>query len=76
MIRFFTTPALILAAAMTLSACATPFDVSRNAPLETMRPVIEVPMHDWIAWTLFNWARWGSCSVGVQLCCGLKPTDG
>jgi hypothetical protein len=21
--------------------------VSRNAPLETMRPVIEVPMHDW-----------------------------
>ena len=47
MIRLFTTPALILAAAMTLSACVTPFDVSRNAPLETMRPVIEVPMHDW-----------------------------
>lgn len=47
MIRLFTTPALILAAAMALSACATPFDVSRNAPLETMRPVIEVPMNDW-----------------------------
>lgn len=47
MIRLFTTPALILAATMALSACATPYAVSRNAPLDTMRPVIEVPMQDW-----------------------------
>jgi hypothetical protein len=47
MIRFFTTPALIVAAALTLSACASPSQVSRNAPFENQVPSIEVPMQDW-----------------------------
>lgn len=47
MIRPFVRPALLLAAAMALSACATTGDVTRNAPLETMRPVIEAPVGDW-----------------------------
>jgi hypothetical protein len=45
--RIFTTPALILAAALGLSACATPFDVSRDAPFDTISPVIEAPTQDW-----------------------------
>ena len=47
MTRFFTTPALIVAAALTLSACASPSQVSRNAPFESQIPAIEVPMQDW-----------------------------
>lgn len=45
--RIFTTPALIVAAALGLSACATPFDVSRNAQFDNISPVIEVPTQDW-----------------------------
>lgn len=45
--RFFTTPALIIAAALTLSACASPSQVTRNAPFEDPIPSIEVPMQDW-----------------------------
>jgi hypothetical protein len=45
--RFFLTPALIVAAALGLSACATPFDVSRDAPLAPITPVIEAPTQDW-----------------------------
>jgi hypothetical protein len=47
MTRFFTTPALILAAALGLSACAGGSDVSRNAPFDSIAPVIEVPTQDW-----------------------------
>lgn len=45
--HIFTTPALILSAALALSACATPFDVSRNASINTIAPVIETPTQDW-----------------------------
>lgn len=45
--RFFTTPALIIAAALGLSACASPFDVSRDASLNTVPNVIEIPTQDW-----------------------------
>ena len=45
--RIFTTPALIIAAALGLSACATPFDVTRNASIGTITPVIEAPTQDW-----------------------------
>lgn len=45
--RIFTTPALILAAALGLSACGVPFDVSRNAPFDNIAPVIEAPTQDW-----------------------------
>lgn len=45
--RIFTTPALILAAALGLSACATPFQVSRDAPFDNITPVIEAPTQDW-----------------------------
>ncbi|MBF9061452.1 hypothetical protein HKCCSP123_19915 [Rhodobacterales bacterium HKCCSP123] len=43
----FTTPALILAAALGLSACAGPSDVSRDASFGPTAPVIEVPTQDW-----------------------------
>jgi len=45
--RFFTTPALIFAAALGLSACAAPFDVSRNASISTIAPVIAAQTQDW-----------------------------
>jgi hypothetical protein len=45
--RFFTTPALIVAAGLGLSACATPFDVSRNAAFDTFTPSIQAPTQDW-----------------------------
>jgi hypothetical protein len=46
--RIFTTPALIVAAALGLSACGTtPFDVSRDAPFDNITPVIEAPTQDW-----------------------------
>jgi len=45
--RFFTTPALIIAAALGLSACGTPFDVSRNASFNSVAPVIDVQTQDW-----------------------------
>jgi hypothetical protein len=45
--RIFTTPALILAAALGLSACGVPFDVSRDAPFDNISPAIEAPTQDW-----------------------------
>lgn len=45
--RIFTTPALIVAALLGLSACGTPLDVSRNAAFSTISPVIEAPTQDW-----------------------------
>lgn len=45
--RIFTTPALIIAAALGLSACAAPFDVTRNVNIDTISPVIETPTQDW-----------------------------
>lgn len=47
MIRLLKSPALIIVAIMGLSACAAPHDVSRNAPLDTMRPVVDLPSQDW-----------------------------
>lgn len=47
MARNFTTPAILVAAALALSACASPFAVSRDATLNTIAPVIEAPMQDW-----------------------------
>lgn len=47
MTRSFTTPALIVAATLGLSACATPFDVTRNAPFTPAAPVIEAATQDW-----------------------------
>lgn len=47
MIRLFKTGALIVAAALSVSACAAPMQVARNAPFENQVPVIEVPMSDW-----------------------------
>jgi hypothetical protein len=47
MTRNFFTPALIVAAALGLSACSAPFDVTRNAPFEPVAPVIEAPTLDW-----------------------------
>jgi len=45
--RIFTTPVLIIAAVLGLSACAAPFDVSRNATLSTITPAIEAQTQDW-----------------------------
>jgi hypothetical protein len=47
MTRNFTTPALILVATLGLSACAAPFDVTRNAPFTPATPVIEAIAQDW-----------------------------
>lgn len=47
MTRSFTIPALIVAAALGLSACTSPFDVTRNAPYDPVTPVIEAPTQDW-----------------------------
>jgi hypothetical protein len=46
MLKILKTPALIVAAALGLSACATPFDVSRDAPFD-VTPVIEAQTQDW-----------------------------
>lgn len=40
-------PALIAAALMGLSACSMPFDVTRNARIDTVTPVIEAQTQDW-----------------------------
>ena len=45
--RIIKSPALILAAALGLSACGMPFDVSRDASLDNISPVIEAPTQDW-----------------------------
>ncbi|PWK62055.1 DUF6778 family protein [Roseicyclus mahoneyensis] len=45
--RIFTTPALIVAALLGLSACGTPLDVMRNASISTIAPVIDAPTQDW-----------------------------
>jgi hypothetical protein len=45
--QFFRTPAVIILAALGLSACATPSDVSRNAPFDGIPTVIEAPTQDW-----------------------------
>ncbi|NKX43926.1 DUF6778 family protein [Roseicyclus persicicus] len=45
--RILITPALIVAAALGLSACSTPFDVSRDTPFDPITPVIEAPTQDW-----------------------------
>lgn len=47
MTRFFPTPALIVAAALMLQACASPPEVARSIPLETQLPSIEGTMQDW-----------------------------
>lgn len=47
MIKRLFKSALIIAAVAGLSACAMPFDVSRNASIESFSPVIEVPTQDW-----------------------------
>jgi hypothetical protein len=45
--RIFIKSALIVAAALGLSACATPFDVSRDASLNTIAAAVTVPTENW-----------------------------
>ena len=45
--RSFITPALIVVAALGLSACTSPFDVTRNAPFDPIAPSVEVATQDW-----------------------------
>jgi hypothetical protein len=47
MIRFFPTPALIVAAALMVQACASPPEVSRNMTLASQVPSVDVTMQDW-----------------------------
>lgn len=44
--RIYTTPALIVAAMLGLSACSAPFDVTRNAPFAPATPVAEAPIQN------------------------------
>ena len=47
MLHKFLTPALIVVAMLGLSACGTPFDVSRNTTLNMITPPVEAPTQDW-----------------------------
>jgi uncharacterized lipoprotein YmbA len=45
--RIFIKSALIITAALGLSACATPFDVTRDASINTISAVIDAPTQNW-----------------------------
>jgi hypothetical protein len=47
MIRFLISPALMIAAALAVSGCSNPSEVSRSAPFAALIPEFDTPAEDW-----------------------------